>query len=314
MADSLFYHLLSTGPDQVGPAGSDDGISAEDAAGEEVVNVFYGEHGDPTGGVASQTILTQLFVEHKALLPSFVVGSTELTIQQTPGDLRLPGVTGCVVWNGAVVLGAAISHWISEGIFSLYNKRVLELGSGSGLLASALGSLLEGEGSLVVATEQEDRMPLLRRNLAANSKATKSSQGSSCLEWVYGNGGRVRARELDWFDPSTYVDADIDPEEGFDLVIAADTIYNEPVTLKFVSTLASLCCNSRPDTSSTPAIICLELRTQEIHLVFLEAMLQAGACLWRLHEDTQCPETKTRRVVIYLVDFDASSRDDNAER
>jgi hypothetical protein len=66
-----------------------------------------------------------------------------------------------------------------------------------------------------------------------------------------------------------------DPEGGFDLVVAADTIYNEPVTLQFVAALAALCAGGGA-VAPTPAIVCLELRTQEIHLIFIEALLSAG--------------------------------------
>jgi hypothetical protein len=59
--ESLFRALVlpdgdSPGPRFLGPGGftDDDGCSAEDAAGEEVVDIYYGEDGDPTDGVASQ--------------------------------------------------------------------------------------------------------------------------------------------------------------------------------------------------------------------------------------------------------------------
>jgi hypothetical protein len=59
----------------------------------------------------AQTQLRHLFVDHTALQDTFAVGGVQLAMQQTPGDLRGAGVTGCVVWNGAVVLGAAMERW-----------------------------------------------------------------------------------------------------------------------------------------------------------------------------------------------------------
>ena len=101
---------------------------------------------------------------------------------------------------------------------------------------------------------------------------------------MYPRGGRVRVRELDWFDGKTYADPDIDPEAGYQL--AADTIYNEVVTLQFVAALAALKSGSGWAAAPFPAIVCLELRTQEVHTVFIEALLAAGQTCggcWRAH-------------------------------
>ena len=60
------------------------------------------------------------------------------------------------MWNGAVVLGAAMEKWSREGTLPLAARRILELGAGSGLLAAVLASQVGDDGSLVVATEQAD--------------------------------------------------------------------------------------------------------------------------------------------------------------
>ena len=140
--------------------------SAEDAAAiaacEEVVDLYYGANGDPTGGVAS--VHSNLFVDHAATSARYYAHGTELDLQQTPEALRHAGVTGCVVWNGAVVLSAAMEAWCSDGTFSLLGRRVLELGAGSGLLAASMAL----QGADVVATEQAERLTLLRKNMASN--------------------------------------------------------------------------------------------------------------------------------------------------
>uniref|UniRef100_A0A7S3UK76 Uncharacterized protein n=1 Tax=Oxyrrhis marina TaxID=2969 RepID=A0A7S3UK76_OXYMA len=85
-----------------------------DAGGNEIVALFHGEDGDPTDGVASQH--AGLFVNHKVQQWELDVGGESLLFQQTPGDLRHAGVTGCVVWNGAVVLAAALEKFQEEGL------------------------------------------------------------------------------------------------------------------------------------------------------------------------------------------------------
>ena len=47
--------------------------------------MFAGEDGDPTGGVASQTVLRPLFVDHTTLQAEFKIGSWELSMQQVRG-------------------------------------------------------------------------------------------------------------------------------------------------------------------------------------------------------------------------------------
>lgn len=329
------YRLLQADAAATGGDGGAGGCCAEDVAGEEIVDLYYGEEGDPTGGVASQNpgLHNDSFVDHSVVEAGFSVGGVDVQLRQTPGDLRLAGVTGCVVWNGAVVLGAAMAHWSAERTLPLAGLRILELGSGSGMLACVLGALV-GEGGLVVSTEQEERLALLRQNISANASGAISTAGGDDGEYNFTGGGIVRVRELDWFDIPGDGEGDdgggglLNEGEELDVILAADVIYNEPVTLQFVKALAHLCRHhtiaaaaaegGRHDVDqgeswyeeppplrrrSLPAIVCLELRTQEIQSVFVEAVLSAGGRMWRLPLSAQSEEARTRRVVTYLVDF-----------
>ena len=49
-----------------------------------------------------------------------------MTLEQTPSDLRHTGVTGCVVWSGAVVLAAALEQWCERGDFTVEGLQVHE--------------------------------------------------------------------------------------------------------------------------------------------------------------------------------------------
>ena len=289
-------------------SGTDEGgeiVSSEDRAGEEVVDLYYSEDGDPTRGFASQH--STLYVNHKVTEATFEACGTQVRVNQTPEHLRHKGVTGCVVWNGAVVLGAALEHWCTNGTITLAKTRVLELCAGSGLLAVTMGLL----GAYVVTTEQVERLALLSQNVAKNASLHPSNQRrlkekgrlSSFQESVYSfqSGGELRVRELDWFDVATYQDPDIDQREGFDVVVATDVIYNEEVTVQFVSALATIC--SQGSDSMIPAIITLELRTQEIHLVFIERLLSERATLWRLPQTAMAGDAHAAIIVTYLVAF-----------
>jgi hypothetical protein len=212
--------------------------STDDDAYDEIIDLFI-TNGDPTNGLATQ--LSSLFVNQKALVSNHTVCGKEIELQAAPGDLRIAGVSGCVIWNGSVVLSAALQRWCDDGDLNLTNLNILELGSGTGLLAATLSLL----GSNVVATDQYYCLKLLTRNVEAN-----------------------------------------------------DLIYNEAVTLKFVETLTALCSKK-----NIPAIVCIELRTQEVQLVFIEALLAKGGVVWRLGENKLCEEVRTDKCVVYLISW-----------
>ena len=48
-------------------------------------------------------------------------------------------------------------------------------------------------------------------------------------------------------------------------------------------------------------------------MVFIEALLAAGADVWRLPESAQASEAQTRRVVIYLVEFPPHGAEEEEE-
>eukprot|EP00746_Dinoflagellata_sp_MGD_P131128 gnl/MRDRNA2_/MRDRNA2_64941_c0_seq1.p1 gnl/MRDRNA2_/MRDRNA2_64941_c0~~gnl/MRDRNA2_/MRDRNA2_64941_c0_seq1.p1 ORF type:complete len:115 (+),score=24.17 gnl/MRDRNA2_/MRDRNA2_64941_c0_seq1:160-504(+) len=88
-------------------------VPQEEYAAEEEIVALYHLHGDPTGGHASQH--ASLFVSHDVKNWEFDVdGLGTCDIQQTPSDLSKAGVTGCVVWNGAVVLGKSFADWLVQ--------------------------------------------------------------------------------------------------------------------------------------------------------------------------------------------------------
>lgn len=249
---------------------------AASIAMEEVIALFFSSSGDPTDGIATQH--STLFVNQKILLTSHTICGKEIDVQQTPADLKRPGVTGCVVWNSAVLLGRVLEDWQAQNLLSLYDLNVLELGSGSGLLAIVCALL---GAKTVVATDQEERLPQLKRNLVSNEVANL-----------------VVARELDWSDHETLFDEDVDPPNlEYNLVVATDCIYNEAVTVLFVKTLAKLNCQF--------AIIALELRTQEVQSVFIESLVISGAVLniHRLPVSAFPEEVRTDRVAVYLIEF-----------
>jgi predicted nicotinamide N-methyase len=68
------------------------------------------------------------------------------------------------VWDSSIVLSKYIERRYGTGAGALAGRRVVELGSGCGLVSCVLARL----GADVTATDMEGNLPLLRDNLAAN--------------------------------------------------------------------------------------------------------------------------------------------------
>lgn len=45
-----------------------------------------------------------------------------------------PGVTGSVMWDSGVMLGKFLEHSVDSGLLVLQGKKIVELGSGCGLV------------------------------------------------------------------------------------------------------------------------------------------------------------------------------------
>jgi len=304
------------------------GEDAEEVASAEVSELFYAD-GDPTGGHASQN--STLFIDQQAAvfeLPG--CGSRSIAVAQQTDMLRHGGVTGCVVWNGAVVLARCLQAWAvgaaatpargrraarascaaAPPLLDLRGRHVLELGAGTGAFALATAAL----GARVAATEQEERLKLLRRNVETNSSGPRfcAGQGRVSDVWPVGDsGGCVTVTELDWFNPASLGDlvaedrakAQVGSQDvsakvaAFDLILATDVVYTEDVTRALVAALAGY--------APIPCILCVELRTEVVHFAFIQALVEAG--IWKIHRlspELYPEDVRTRRVVTYVLTVD----------
>ncbi|XP_037569934.1 protein N-lysine methyltransferase METTL21D-like [Dermacentor silvarum] len=97
----------------------------------------------------------------------------ELAIHQwTEGDV------GCVVWDGALVLGKYIDHKNCVGEWDA-KKSVLELGSGTGIV----GIITASFGNDVLLTDLPQFVPLLEKNLEENRDRLRGKASVGTLEW-----------------------------------------------------------------------------------------------------------------------------------
>ena len=133
-------------------------------------------------------------------------GEEELCIWEDPRG-TLAGGNGATCWDSALAFATAVSSSGDDSLASTTDwrgLRVLELGSGVGLVALALAC----RGANVVATERAIALPLLEKNLEANAALVER------------RGGSVACTALDWTSP----DADV-LNRGYDAVVGADLCF-----------------------------------------------------------------------------------------
>lgn len=133
----------------------------------------------------------------------------------------------------------------------LSRARVLELGSGTGMLAV----LLSEACGTYTATDLYENLRLVSRNVELNQRLHGRPSKSK----------EVKLEELDWIaisKDSTKVSSRTGREEGggYDLVIAVDCIYNEYLVRPFIDTLSAVC----PQSSSTVVLVVVELRSADV--------------------------------------------------
>ncbi|KAG8369479.1 hypothetical protein BUALT_Bualt14G0018000 [Buddleja alternifolia] len=195
-----------------------------------------------------------------------------LSILQSPSSLGTAGVTGSVMWDSGIILGKFLEHSTESGTISLQGKKVVELGSGCGLVG-CIAALL---GAQVILTDLPDRLKLLKKNVETN---------------LYGDvRGSAKVNELTWGD-------DLDPDFTDplpDYVIGSDVIYSEGAVMDLMETLAELCGKQ------TTVILAGELRNDAILEYFLEAATKEFI-VGRINQEQWHPDYCSSRVAIYVL-------------
>ncbi|XP_020221182.1 protein N-lysine methyltransferase METTL21A [Cajanus cajan] len=213
------------------------------------------------------------FVSQSSLQLSLDSCGHPLSILQSPSSLGTPGVTGAVMWDSGVVLGKFLEHSVDSGMLVLQGKKIVELGSGCGLVG-CIAALLGGE---VILTDLPDRMRLLKKNIETNMKQV-SIRGS------------ITATELTWGeDPDAEI---IYPTP--DYVLGSDVVYSERAVVDLLETLMQL---SGPNTT---IFLAGELRNDAILEYFLEAAMN-NFTIGRVEQTLWHPDYCSNRVVLYVL-------------
>lgn len=230
---------------------------------------------------AAQTWTHNYHVQQKSQTFILPLNSKDITITQDRSSLGKLGVTGTVVWDSSVVL----AKLCERGYIQVKNKMCLEVGCGTGLLGIAL-SVLGAEK--VVMTDRFEELKHSERNVRRNEGCEE------CVQLVEFEWGSEDVECV--FDGLCQDDTKGDsPPSGFDLLFASDCVYNEHIVPTLVKTLLALCMESNKrrrvetqdsDTlwpeNTTLIVISQELRSDSVHLEFLEHMIEAGFRMARI--------------------------------
>jgi len=118
---------------------------------------------------------------------------------------------------------------LKDALFSRDRRNILELGSGTGVVALTIGALRSflwlTDAGTIITTDLPSAMPLLEHNISANEHLFRSA--------------RPQAAILDW-------DEDDLPEEiqsldtGIDAIVMADVTYNTASFPSLIRTLSNL--------------------------------------------------------------------------
>ncbi|CAM8940415.1 unnamed protein product [Rhodiola kirilowii] len=196
-----------------------------------------------------------------------------LSILQSPSSLGTPGVTGSVMWDSGIVLGKFLEHAVDTKMLTLHGKKVIELGSGCGLVG-CIAALL---GAQCILTDLPDRLRLLRKNVESNLDHG-DLRGSATVD------------ELVWGD-------DLDPalvEPLPDYVIGSDVVYSEEAVTDLITTLVDLCG------AETTVFLAGELRNDDILECFLEAVMKEFV-VGRVEQTLWHPDYHSPRVAMYVL-------------
>lgn len=240
------------------------GESESDSAAEETMLLW---------GIQQPTHSKQnAFVSQSSLQLRLDACGQSLSILQSPSSLNTPGVTGSVMWDSGVMLGKFLEHAVDSGMLSLQSKKVIELGSGCGLVG-CIAALL---GAQVILTDLPDRLRLLKKNVETNLR--------------HGVRGSALVTDLTWGD---------DPDQDMvepppDFVLGSDVIYSEGAVLDLLDTLSRLCGNQ------TTVFLSGELRNDAVLEYFLEEAMKSFV-IGRVDQEQWHPDYRSPRVVMYIL-------------
>ena len=184
--------------------------------------------------------------------------------------------TGTMIWECGIVLAKYLERRCkAAGGAWLSGKRVLELGSGTGVAGLAAAAL----GARVTLTDLPAVVPLLQLNARRNGEA------------IGAKGGETEVAELDWARGVESVDT------SWDLVIGADLLYSPGGAQ--LDLLAATLRRLFRDGEAVRLLLAHKSRHESLDADLLSALDAMGLVPRRVPLDEQDPEYSSPRILVY---------------
>ncbi|KAI3941320.1 hypothetical protein MKW92_037953 [Papaver armeniacum] len=220
-----------------------------------------------------------------------------ISIIQSPSSMSTPGVTGAVMWDSGVVLGKFLEHSVDSSSLILQSKKIVEIGSGCGLVGRMFSSDLFTKLILldIMLTVFESvalhlfwvvklfslifliGLKLLKKNVEANVSTWDTRSSATVTELTWGE------------DPDAEL---IEPPP--DYVLASDVIYSEGAVTDLLVTLRQLCG------SQTTVFLTGELRNDAVIEYFLELAMEEFV-IGRVDQTNWHPDYRSSRVMMLVL-------------
>lgn len=225
------------------------------------------------------------------------IAGRDFTIKQSPGVLqssRGGGTTASAVWQSSV----RAAEWLAAPDNALFGQHllnasshVLELGAG---ISALVPCVLSPRVAAYLATDQAYALKLLQENLDGNlGSPLRGQKGRKISTKPMEASPKVQVVPLDWetTDAPSLLKA-YGFDNGVDVVLSCDSIYNYALVEPFTQTCADLC--SMRDTQSesdgeaavepTMCVVVQQLRQPEVFEEWLETFMGRFE-VWRLPDN-----------------------------
>jgi len=190
----------------------------------------------------------------------YILDNNQSVIHRQSTALLSHGLTGLSSWPASICLG----DYLMERKYLLENKRIIELGAGSGLLGLALLKYSEEILSYTFTDYSPMILNLLRENSLLNFSEDQLDK-------------RVKIEELDWNQYSI----DKSDQDCFDLILAADVVYDPSVIDNLVKTIKILLQTNK----QCSAYIANAIRNESTYDQFRQALNQPSLSIHSVDTD-----------------------------
>ncbi|CAF1045108.1 unnamed protein product [Adineta ricciae] len=192
----------------------------------------------------------------------FILDNNQFVIHRQSTALLSHGLTGLSSWPASIFLG----DYLMNRIDLVRNKRIIELGAGSGLLGLALLKYSNDISSYTFTDYSPMILNLLRQNALLNYSDEQLIAKS------------VNIEELDWNHCLT----EIVNTDSYDFILAADVVYDPSIIENLVKTIRILLQNNR----ASCAYIANAIRNDSTYNQFQKTLIQSSIKVHPIAKET----------------------------